>query len=315
MGAATIKVWPPLVTISRCSGIFAGMKVSGFSFIKNAQIYDYPIVEAIQSILPLCDEVVVAVGKSDDDTLNLIRNIDPKVRVVETEWDETLREGGRVLALETDKAFAALAPDSDWAFYIQGDEVIHEQYLPVVKAAMERYINDSQVDGLLFHYLHFFGSYDYVGASAKWYPHEIRVIKNRKDIYSYRDAQGFRKENDQKLNVIPINAFMYHYGWVKDPRAMQRKQENFHRYWHDDAWTEAHVVKAETFDYGSNVSELSLFEGSHPKVMQARIQAKNWKFDYDISMNRKTLKDKAKAWLKHYFGLDFSYKNYIILKR
>ena len=105
------------------------MKVSGFTFIRNAILYDYPIVEAIRSILPLCDEVVVAVGKSGDKTLELIQSIgDPKIRIIESVWDDSLREGGRVLAVETDKAFAAIVPDSDWAFYIQGDEVIHEKY-------------------------------------------------------------------------------------------------------------------------------------------------------------------------------------------
>lgn len=168
------------------------MKVSGFSFIKNAIKYDYPIVEAITSILPICDEFVVAVGKSEDDTLSLIQSIDPhKIRIIETEWDESLREGGRVLAVETDKAFKAISKDSDWAFYIQGDEVMHEKYLPVVKNAMEKFNNDSSVDGLLFNYLHFYGSYDYVGSADNWYPHEIRVIKNNPSIYSYKDAQGF----------------------------------------------------------------------------------------------------------------------------
>ena len=105
------------------------MKVTGFSFVKNAIIYDYPVVEAIRSILPICDEFVVAVGKSDDETLELIRSIDPeKIRIVETVWDESLREGGRVLAIETDKAFKAISKDSDWAFYMQGDEVVHEKY-------------------------------------------------------------------------------------------------------------------------------------------------------------------------------------------
>ena len=75
------------------------MKVTGFSFIKDAVICDYPIEEAIKSILPLCDEVIVAVGKSNDNTLELVRNIDPdKVKVIETVWDDNLREGGRVLA-------------------------------------------------------------------------------------------------------------------------------------------------------------------------------------------------------------------------
>src|SRR4051812_7886767 len=102
------------------------MKVSGFSFIKNAIKYQYPVVEALRSILPVCDEVVVAVGRSDDDTRNLVASIDPKIRIIDTEWDETLKEGGRVLAVETDKAFHAVSPDADWCFYIQGDEVLHE---------------------------------------------------------------------------------------------------------------------------------------------------------------------------------------------
>ena len=177
------------------------MKVSGFTFIRNAIKYDYPIVEAIRSILPLCDEVVVAVGNSEDETLQLIKEIDPKVRIIETIWDDSVREGGRTLALETDKAFEAISSDTDWSFYIQGDEVLHEKYIPIVKQAMLKYKDDKRVEGLLFNYLHFYGSYDYIGTSISWYPDEIRVIRNRKDIFSYRDAQGFRKLPNEKLKV------------------------------------------------------------------------------------------------------------------
>jgi hypothetical protein len=290
------------------------MKVSGFTFIKNAIIYDYPIVDSIRSILPICDEVVVAVGKSDDDTLNLISNIDKsKVRILKTVWDESQRSGGRVLALETDKAFAGISTDSDWAFYIQGDEAIHENYLQVVYEGMKKHLDDTRVEGLLFKYLHFYGSYDYVGDSSKWYDHEIRVIRNDKSIYSFKDAQGFRKGNDEILKVKPIDAFIYHYGWVKEPAAMQRKQENFNKYWHDDEWLDKNVAKAEAFDYNINLSKLSRFEGSHPMVMQNRIAAKNWKFDYDISFDRSSVKDRIKSMLKNYIGLDTSYRNYKII--
>ena len=289
------------------------MKVSGFSFVKNALVYDYPVVEAIRSILPICDELVVAVGKSDDETLELIRSIDPKVRIIQTEWDESLREGGRVLAEETDKAFKAISKDSDWAFYIQGDEVIHEKYLDSVKEAMIKYKDHDKVDGLLFNYAHFYGSYDYVGASASWYANEIRVIKNDPSIYSYKDAQGFRKGDNEKLRVVPIDAFVYHYGWVKDPKAMQRKQENFNKYWHDDNWIDENVIKAEAFDYEGHVRELKKFEGTHPKVMLDRIERLNWQFDYDISIDRKSRKDKIKKLLKR-IGIDTSYRNYIVVK-
>jgi hypothetical protein len=289
------------------------MKVTGFSFVKNAIIYDYPVVEAIRSILPICDEFVVAVGKSDDETLDLIRSIDPKIRIVETEWDESLREGGRVLAVETDKAFRAISADSDWAFYIQGDEVVHEKYLPVIKEAMTKYTDNPNVDGLLFNYKHFYGSYDYVGASASWYSNEIRVIKNNPAIYSYKDAQGFRKGNDEKLRVVPIDAYIYHYGWVKAPEAMQKKQENFNKYWHDDQWVEENVAKADEFDYEGHVRQLKLFAETHPDVMKERIERLNWKFNYDISKSKKSTKDRFKSLLKQ-IGIDTSYRNYTIAK-
>lgn len=291
------------------------MKVTGFSFIKNALLYDYPIVEAIRSILPICDDFVVAVGESDDETFHLIDNIDKqKIKIIRTKWDESQREGGRVLALETDKAFAAVPEDTDWAFYIQGDEVMHEKYLDTVYNNMLRYNKDTKVDGLLFNYLHFYGSYDYVGDSSNWYAHEIRVIRNDKSIVSYRDAQGFRKTNNEKLRVKPIDAYIYHYGWVKDPKAMQRKQENFHKYWHDEQWIEANIVKSEEFDYAKSLRKLRLFNEQHPEVMKKRVEARNWKFDQNIAFTKRTLKDRMKHFLKKYLGLDFSYKNYILLK-
>lgn len=290
------------------------MKVTGFSFIKNALIYDYPIVEAIQSILPLCDEFVVAVGKSDDDTLALIKNIPgDKIRILETEWDENLREGGRVLAEETNKALRAISADTDWAFYIQGDEVVHEKYLENIRKGMVKYQNHAAVDGLLFDYLHFYGSYDYIGASSKWYEHEIRIVRNIPAIYSYGDAMGFRKTGNQKLGVKKVDAYVYHYGWVKDPRAMQRKQQNFNKYWHNDQWIDDHVAKAEAFDYHENLEALRPFDGTHPEVMKNRIAAMNWKFDYDISFEKFSWKEKGKRFLKNQLGLDFYYKNYRIL--
>ena len=288
------------------------MKVSGFSFIKDAIKYDYPIVEAINSVLPICDEFVIAVGKSSDSTLELIKSIpSEKIRIIETEWDEANREGGRVLAIETNKAFAEVAADSDWAFYVQGDEAIHEQYLDEVHNAMLKYKDDGRVDGLLFNYLHFYGSYDYVGSSSKWYNREIRVIRNDKSIYSYRDAQGFRIGENKKLNVKPINAYMYHYGWVKDPRVMQQKQENFNKYWHDDQWMDENIAKVEEFDY-ANIDQLQHFTGTHPKVMQKRIATKNWKFDFDLSMNKTSRKEKIKRFLSK-LGIETGYRNYKII--
>lgn len=290
------------------------MKVTGFTFIRNALKFDYPVVEAIRSILPVCDNFVVAVGNSDDQTLSLIKSIDKqKIRVIETVWDDNLREGGRVLADETNKAFREIGEDTDWCFYIQGDEVMHEKYLPVVREAMLKYKDTLRVDGLLFNYMHFYGSYDYIGEAYRWYRREIRIIRNNKSIYSYRDAQGFRKNDNQKLRVKLIDAYMYHYGWVKDPRAMQGKQENFNKYWHSDEWINKNVAKAGEFDY-TQVDALSRFKGTHPQVMQERINAKNWKFDYDLSKNNFSGKEKLKRLIEKLTGRRImEYRNYRII--
>jgi len=291
------------------------MKVVGFTFVRNAVRYDYPIVETIRSMLPLCDQVIVSIGNSDDGTVELIRSIEsPKLFIHHSTWDDSLREGGRVLAVETDKAFDLVPPDADWCLYLQADEVIHEKYYGSIQAAMEKCVNHPEVEGLLFKYVHFYASYDYVGDSRKWYGHEIRIIRNDHSIRSYRDAQGFRKEG-RKLYVKPIDACIYHYGWVRHPLAQVQKLNNFVKLWGASEQNPATIPKtAESlFDY-STIDSLAHFTGTHPEVMQERIRKKNWTFDYDITKKKFSLKGKFLRWLESISGKRFfEYKNYKII--
>ena len=286
------------------------MKVCGFTIIRNAIKYDYPVVEAIQSVLPLCDKFIVLIGNSDDETEELIRSIDSdKIEIHHSTWDDTLREGGRVLAVETNKAFNLIDESFHWAIYIQSDEAIHERYYETISNALVKYQSNDKVEGLLLKYLHFYGSYDYVGTSRKWYRNEIRIIKNNKRITSFRDAQGFRFD-ERKLNVVAIDAFVYHYGWVKPPETMQLKQKNFHKYWHDDEWIDEHVIHTAEYDYKADIDTLEKFNGTHPEVMLPRIIKKNWIFDYDLSFNRMTLKERMKRLIFRLTGIELGYKNY-----
>lgn len=291
------------------------MKVSAFTFIRNALKYDYPVIASINSILPIVDEFVVCVGNSDDGTEALIRNIaSPKIKIVPSVWDDSLREEGKVLAVETNKALDATAADADWLFYLQADEVVHEQYLPVIKEAMLRYKDDKAVEGLLFRYVHFYGSYYYVADGRKWYSHEIRVIRNNKKIRSYRDAQGFRLD-DKKLNVKKIDAAIYHYGWVKNPVFMQKKRKENARFWineqEEKEWMAKMEKEGEQFDY-SQIDSLSLFEGSHPAVMKERVAAEDWTFEHNIKKkNFKNIKHRFLYFLNKKFGWrPFEYRNY-----
>jgi hypothetical protein len=292
------------------------MKVSGFTFIKNALQFDYPVVEAIRSILPLVNEMIVAVGDSADGTRELINAIgSEKIHIIDTVWDPTLREGGAVLADETNKALRAITGNPDWCFYIQGDEVLPEQYHETVKAGMLRWKDNREVDGLLFKYKHFYGSFDYVASSSRWYRNEIRIIRHDPSIYSYRDAQGFRKKGDKKLSVKALDAFIYHYGWVRSPQTMMDKTRNFGNYWGGDRVTEKFLqVYSGDFDY-SQIDALERFAGTHPQVMLERIKRMNWHFDYDLSYNNLTIKDHFKNTMEKWTGIrPFDYKNYILLR-
>ncbi|WP_332735905.1 glycosyltransferase family 2 protein [Flavihumibacter sp.] len=284
------------------------MKITGFTIIKNAVINDYPIVEAIRSILPIVDEMIVLVGDSTDDTEALIRSINSdKIRIHHSVWDKSLQKGGFVLADETNKAFDLVGADSDWAFYIQGDECIHEKYHASILEAAKRHLADRRVDGLLFNYLHFYGTYDYVGDSRKWYDKEVRLIRNDKSIRAYRDAQGFRR-NGEKIRVKPAHAWVYHYGWVKSAEQMKEKVRSALELWQERK--ERAVSPVEVFDV-NDYDSLKRFTGTHPAVMKERLATRNWDMQFDLSRNRMTLKNRVLYAFEKLTGRRlFAFRNY-----
>ena len=278
------------------------MKIAGFTIIRNARKYDYPVLEAIMSVLPLCDVFYVGVGQSEDDTRDMIANIpSDKIIIIDSVWDDDLRTGGQVLAIETNKIFDAIPPEYDWCFYIQSDECVHEDDLKKLRARMALYKNEPDVDGFLFEYKHFYGQYDYIGAGRRWYRHEVRVIRNDKRIRSYKDAQGFRTADNKKLRVKDSGAQIYHYGWVKSPKAQQAKQATFHKMWHDDQWMEKNIPQTPEFDY-NNIDLLEKYYGPHPLVMEKRIKEADWNFNYEPARVKITLKHKVLHWLEKRIG-------------
>jgi len=166
---------------------------------------------------------------------------------------------------------------------------------------MEKYLHDDEVDALLFDYLHFYGNYSMVGDSRRWYRNEIRIIKNHRNIISWKDAQGFRTADAKKLKVAHCGACIYHYGWVKHPKFQQQKQAQFHRLWHDDKYMAAKVLTSESFDY-SSIDSLKHFDGTHPEVMMSRIEAMDWKFEIDPTKKNFGLKAKVLYFIEKMFG-------------
>jgi len=290
------------------------MKISGFTIIKNAVISDYPVVEAIKSILPVVDEMVVLVGDCKDSTRELIQSIgDDKIKIFDSVWNVNLRKSGEVLADETNKAFKLISPDSDWAFYIQADEVVPEKYLGNIRKACEQYKDDKRVDGLVFDYVHFFGTYDYVGDSRRWYQREIRIIRNDPTISAYRDAQGFRR-NDKRLNCKLANATVYHYGWVKSPTQMKQKLKETAKYWiENDEQLEQFIHSEEMFNF-NEYDSLQRFQGEHPAVMHDRIKRQGWNVKLDLTKKNFSFKNRLLYRFEKLTGIRlFAFKNYKLI--
>jgi hypothetical protein len=255
------------------------MKVSGFTIARNAVSYGYPVLEAILSILPVCDEFIVNVGMTDDGTRELVRSIDsPKVRVIEREWDMSLRTGGLLISTETNRALAECT--GDWCFYLQADEVIHERYLPVVRAAMQQYLQDPRVEALQFRYKHFYGSFDYYqDNNRKWYTKECRVIRRHPEIVSWGDGMDFRHLDGTKLAFRKVDAEIYHYGWVRPPAVMITKQDAFRKLYQTDAELKGEELPENLY---TDLGNLKRFTETHPAVMLPRIALSRWDFNAHI---------------------------------
>lgn len=288
----------------------APMKVAGVTIIRNAIRYDYPVVESIKSVLPLVDIMYVGLGQSEDQTRQLVQSIpSEKIVIVDTVWDDNLREGGKVLAVETNKVLDCVGDDFDWIVYIQGDEVLHESGIENIRKGMQQYLKDPRVEGLLLQYKHFYGHYRYIGDSRRWYRQEVRVVKNIKGLRSFRDAQGFRI-NQRLIRVKMMDAFVHHYGWVKNPKIQLEKDKSFQKLWHDDQTLQSRTIEASEYDY-QNIDSLKIYTGTHPAVMHSRIESADWDFKYDTKIRRLSFKNRFLELLEKLTGYRFfEYKNF-----
>ena len=271
------------------------MKISAFTMVRNAEKYYFPIKESILSVLPIVDEVVVALGKGDkeDNTAALIQSIQSdKIKIYHRQWSEDDFVDGRIFAQETN--FARAQCSGDWCIYLQADELIHEKDHPQIVQNCRRFLSEDCVDGFLFDYYHFYGDYKHHLPVHGWYKNEIRIIRNKNNIYSYKDAQSFRKDNNTKLDVVHTKARIYHYGWVRPPHLMQSKKKEQDSMHHGIKKAEAQYKKQQkSFDYGA-LGRLDKFKEPHPRVMLSFIRRLDWQsqlnYTKTASLNRHKLK-------------------------
>jgi hypothetical protein len=317
------------------------MKISGFTMSKNASKLYYPVKQAIRSVLPVVDEFIVALGDCDEDdhTREEIQSIQSdKIKIVDTVWDIEKYPRGMEHAHQTDIAKSHC--NGDWLFYLQSDEIVHEKYLSLIYDKCKQYLDKKTIEGFLFKYRHFWGDYDHYQNSHCWYRKEIRIIRNDPEIHSWESAQSFRRIPDfdglhyrqqnqtYKLKVVELDAYIYHYGWVRPPTLMSSKMQAFTAIHRGKERLDKMIRKKQfngTYDYGP-LNRLPVFKGTHPEVMVEWIDQFDWKdelrYDGPLSVNQ----PRAKHDLLKYRFISFlennllsgrrlgEFKNYIVVE-
>ncbi|MGC8774368.1 MAG: glycosyltransferase [Chlorobaculum sp.] len=287
------------------------MKISAFTFIRNGTIYGFPFIESIRSVLPIVDEFVVNVGKGDDDTLERVRAIgDPKIRILESCWNDKMRAGGYVYGQQ--KMIAQFNCTGDWAFYLEGDEVVHERDLPKIVEACRRYLDDERVEALSFDYYHFYGNANSYLDSPGWYRREARII--RTSVRSIAPDGLFwhvlteRNKVARYPRAAHTGASIYHYGWVRSEEEMNRKSEGVQQY-----WNKSH----KTIDYGEIDQKIICeFTGSHPAAIRQWLPKELGVFraNPEHKLTPREKKHRLMRRIERLFGLELSKKHFIPVK-
>jgi len=287
------------------------MKVSGFTFLRNGQKLGYPFVASIRSILPIVDEFVIALGPCDDDTEKMLHEIgNQKIRIIPTTWNERIRSDYSVkgFVFGQQKSIALFNCTGDWAFYLEADEVLHENDLPKIRAAMEKHLDDERVEALAFDYLHFYGNKNTIAWSPGWYRSEVRIIRNTIPAWSseslfFNVVVGHKKSRHPR--AAQTGATIHHYGWVRSEAQMNLKAGATHKYWEN--------ALAAKVDYSKiDAAALKLFSGTHPKVIQGWLPKAEGGFQADPhhQLTAREKKHRRMLWLEKTFGLNFNKKHY-----
>ncbi len=294
------------------------MQISGFSFIKNGLTLGYPIKESVQSIEPLCDEIIINVGfndqalSSDDGTYDYLRDnlTGPKYKFLKSWWDPAIQKDGLILSQQTNIALEKC--QGKYCQYIQGDEAVHEEDLIHIENGVKEMETRADIEGLIFNYFHFYGNVDIYKWTRNIYRREVRLIRNGLGIQSWKDAQGFKHQDLSKINAKQIQARIFHYGWARSQQIMAKKVKSFDKLYHGDK-----KMDNDNFTYQREWG-LKKFTNTHPKVVKDWIEKNRNDIDIlglDYKMQFKDLRLMISDIIENLTGYRMGeYKNFIEVK-
>ena len=277
--------------------------------MRNAEINGYPFTESVRSILPIVDEFICAVGQSDDATRESLLNIgDPKIKLIDTVWNDNMRDRGFVYGQQ--KMIAQYNCSGDWAFYLEGDEVVHEEDLSGIYQSMENNLSNESVEALYFDFLHFYGTPYQIGVAG--YRQAPRIIRNSIRTIAPDGLFWVVLDKNKKARyprAKSAGANIFHYGHCRDTSKMNEKLKLVGKYWgstHD-----------EFKNYGSiDLHELRKFNGSHPALMKDWIENEaelNFTQSEEFKPSLRNYRNRMRFWLETTLDIEISKKHFKVI--
>jgi hypothetical protein len=291
------------------------MKVSGFTFLRNAEKFGYPFIASLRSLLPLVDELVVALGPCEDGTQAALRGFgDARLRILHTQWNENMQSDYSVkgFVYGQQKSIALFNCTGDWAFYLEGDEVVHEQDWPRIRAAMEKHLANPRVEALAFDYTHFYGNKNTYAWSPAWYRTEARILRNTIPAWASEGLFFNVLESHHRTRyprAAHTGATIYHYGWLRPEAQMNLKNQSQEpKFWGTQPKTIAYA----------EIDPVTLrpFLGTHPQAIQSWLTPAEGLFQANPN-HRLTRREKKHRWMlrvERWLGITFNKKHYTLVR-
>jgi len=185
------------------------MSISVVFVIKQGISQGYCFWESLQSCLPFADELIISEGFSTDGTYEALLQFQNKyenrlsIKIYREEWTEESYHG-EAIRLVSEVALSMAT--KEWHYYLQADEVIHEDNIHFIKS-----VSKLKYNSISFRFFHFNRAWV---PSKEGYKEAIRMVRGGKDIKLKGDAYTF--EGNDIYPMCPSDKSpkpIYHFNW------------------------------------------------------------------------------------------------------
>lgn len=245
------------------------MRLSIYTFVKNGLFYDFHVAAMLRHHLPLADEIVVNEGFSTDGTFEAIRDIDPKVKIHRSQWDQSNPDTWH----RDFKNSARERCTGDWCILLDCDEFIPEWEF----ARLRSFLETADTSIVPVRFVHFYGNYKvYLGTLPQIIPLTgLRIHRNIPDIEVWGDGANvrFRDREYDTASVAPDTFDVHHFGSVRNPARLRQKWRTQARQ-HDarnPRWDKVPGLVFNMFphqwDDPDFLDKLAIYDGPHIKAV------------------------------------------------